>query len=462
MPNSDNYFANFRLLSHIFEGKGRVYMLGISGAGMAPLAAYLASRGVRVSGVDPLGASPILERYSIPVATHHSAYLPEGCDLIVRSLAVTDSALELTLARRCGIPVITRAELLGAVMADFPISVAVAGTHGKSTTTAMLDRILTDAGLSPTVFSGATLEDGSPLHIGQGSVAVCEACEYRAAFLSLRPTYALITNIDHDHTDFYPTIRSVTDAFTAFSGGAEYTVLCPDTDATRTVAEATGSRVITYGAEGSEYPILRHIPRLNSTDMTVSVDGEPCEFHLGVPGRGNMLDALGAIALSHAMGVPVSQIAASLSAFRGISRRLEPIGHLYGIPVLYDYAHHPTEIENTLSTLRLSYGRIGVIFKPHTFSRTISFMSDFARVLSSARPAVILDVYAAREPHIDGVSDTLADRIGRTALRSTDEDALSFVLDASPDAIVLMGAGNLDAPLAVLRAHPHFLPTATE
>ncbi len=456
MLSFDNYFANFRLLSHIFERKGRVYMLGISGAGMAPLAAYLASRGVSVSGVDPLGSCPILDRSAIPVATSHSAYIPTKCDLLVHSLAVADSAPELTEARRRGIPVLTRAELLGAIMAGFPTSVAVSGTHGKSTTTAMIDRILTDAGLSPTVFSGATLEDGSPLRIGQGSVAVCEACEYRAAFLALRPTYAIITNIEHDHTDFYPTLRSVTEAFTAFSRGAECTILNPDNDATRTVAAASG-RVITYGATGSEYPILRHVPRLNATDMTVLVDGEPYDFHLDTPGRGNMLDALAAIALTHTMGVPVSQIATSLAEFRGISRRLEPIGRLCGIPILYDYAHHPTEIENTLDTLRPLYGRICVIFKPHTFSRTLSFMSDFARVLSAASPAIILDVYAAREPHIDGVSDALADKIGESALRSTDEDAISLALDASPEVIVLMGAGNLDTALAALRANSDFL-----
>ena len=458
MPIFDSYTANLCLLSHIFDRRGSVYMLGISGTGMAPLAAYLAFRGVTVSGVDPLGSVALLDEYRIPVGRSHSAYIPNGCALVVRSLAVPDTSPELLTAARRGIPVITRAALLGAILAGFDTSVAVAGTHGKSTTTAMIDRILTDAGRSPTVFSGATLADGSPLRIGQGSLAVAEACEYRAAFLAIRPTHALVTNIEHDHADFYPTLDSVSDSFAAFLRGVGTAYINPDTHAARAVAAALSGRVITYGAAGSKYPLLRHLPRPRGTDMTVLIDGEPCEFHLGVTGRGNVLDALGAIAVCHSMGVPVSQIAATLSVFRGIPRRLEALGAIRGIPVIYDYAHHPTEIENTLRTLRPAYGRIAAIFKPHTFSRTLAFMTDFARVLSGFTPAVILDVYPAREPFVAGVADTLAGEIGPNALRASDTDALALALDGSPDALVLMGAGNLDPTLAALRDHPDFIP----
>lgn len=448
-PKADRSY----ILSVLSSPTAHVHMVGILGAGMMPLAILLKSRGITVSGTDIAGGerADALRCLGITVLSYHSARDVVGADLVVFSLAAPEKCAELTCAARLGIPTVTRAELLGAIMSLYPRSVTVSGTHGKSTTVGMLDMIFCDARLDHTAISGAELASGTALREGNGEIILAEACEYKRAFHHLNPTLALITNIELDHTDCYPTLEAVYDAYLTFARGAETVVLNTDCPLSRRLSGEGGINPVTYGTRDADVTLLYADGRADGTDFLVRFGGAVYDFHIPVIGRGNLYDALGAIAVSHALGLHVSNIKAALSVFSGICRRLEPIGILEGRAVYYDYAHHPTEIENTLAALFVRHPRISVIFRPHTYSRTAALMDDFATVLRAASDTVVLDIYPAREEPIEGVTAAaLAERIGESAVWLPDSLALEYILDRPSDAIVLMGAGDMSAVLGEL------------
>lgn len=426
----------------------RIHFVGIFGEGMAPLAELMHERGYAVSGSDirvPDEASALLS-LGIPIVYDHSTELAVAADLLVYTLAVRDDDPELMAAGEHGIPCVSRAELLGAVMLTYKNRIGVMGTHGKSTTVAMLHRIFSDAGYSPSTLSGAALECGRALSIGGSEWFIFEACEYRDSFLHFCPTHALVTNIELDHTDYFSDIDSLRASFASAVGRAgERVLLSMDDGNCREIGKDRGRvsffgtdprsdyrmRTLEFDAVGSRFLVEREGRRL-------------AEIELQVPGEANARDALAAFAMCHTVGLSPDVIADALRHFRGIGRRLEYLGSIGGRPVYYDYAHHPTEILNTASTLGRLYPKVCAIFRPHTYSRTEALYGDFCTALSCFDRTVILPVFAAREAKGDRRgSEELAQGIRGGVYVPTNE-AVRFAIAHTEGAIVLLGAGNVD------------------
>ncbi len=446
MEKFDTNSVTSCILSVISSKNSRVHFVGILGAGMLPLARLLARRGIRVSGTDRGNAEnpDLLSAEKIDFIPYHTARGLFDADLVVYSLAVPNDAPELVLARGKGIPTVTRAQLLGAVASQYKTSVAVAGTHGKSTTVAILSHLLIEAGLSPTVVSGAALTTGDSLFVGGDELFVAEACEYKNAFHSLKPTVALITNIDYDHVDCFSDIEEVYSSFRDFAIPARHRVLNMECKWSKRLAAELSSGVISYGTAESDFALIWYSLGACKTDFLLKINGAIYSFVLPVAGLGCLYDAVGAIAAAHLLGVPVSNIRDSIATFSGIERRTEHLGTISGRPVYYDYAHHPTEIENTVDVLTRRHGDVAVIFRPHTYSRTAALMDGFVRAFSGVECLALLDVYAARENPSDGAdSRTLKQAVGGRATLCNEWDALEYILSHSSGAIVLMGAGDV-------------------
>ena len=454
MENFDTKFVTTCILNVISKKGAHVHFVGVLGAGMLPLARLLVKRGTRVSGTDrkePCENHPI-RGSGILFTPRHTLDGLDAVDLVVYSLAVPSDNPELLYAKEHGIPLVTRAQLLGAIVSQYKISIAVAGTHGKSTTVAIISHILRGCGLSPTVISGASLSHGDSLLVGGDDIIVVEACEYKNAFHFIRPTIALVTNIDYDHVDCFDGISAVVDSFLTFVRGAEYTFLNLSCENSGSIAFREDINTITYGTVDAEYSLCDYTLVEYKTDFSMKIGGELYRFTIPVAGIGCLYDAVGAIAVSCRLGVPVSNICESISTFSGIERRIQLLGSIGGRPIYYDYAHHPREIENTIDVLRMRYGEVAVIFRPHTYSRTFAFMNDFVRVLSSASCVTLLDVYAARENPTDGsTSMELAEKL-KNATVSTFDAALDYTLSHSNGAIVLMGAGDVDIILSEIKS----------
>ncbi len=428
----------------------RVHFIGILGAGMMPLAHLLAERGYIVSGSDI--AEPRNLRSGIIFYKGHSAEGVLGCDLAVYSLAVSRDNPELLSAREAGIPTVSRPELLGALVFEHKISIGVAGTHGKSTVTAMLGAVLSE--LSPTVICGAELKTGSGCVLGDGGVAVYEACEYRDAFLFTRPTVALLLNLELDHTDYFKDIEALRSSFVRFAASAQLTVYNADDESLALIARKIEGRAVSFGASPSA-DYRYEIDGLGAaTRFTVYKQGARLGvFTLGVMGCFNVQNAVAAIAVASELGVGRDRIERGIASFRGLRRRLEKIGELSGAPVLYDYAHHPSEIFAGISAIRASGAeRVTVVFRPHTYSRTKSLWDGFVSALSSADRVILTDVFPAREEAIVGIdSRRLAEAIGeRAEYAETPERVRELLRSFAGDAVVLMGAGDLSDVIKLL------------
>jgi UDP-N-acetylmuramate--alanine ligase len=435
--------------------------VGIGGIGTSALARVLRAWGYRVSGSDAADSALLvaLRGEGIAAAVGHRAELAHGADLVVYSAAVREDNPELAAARAAGVPVVKRAELLG-LIANARVGLAVAGTHGKSTTSAMLAKICVDAGRDPTFLVGAIAQDfGTNARPGAGELVVVEADEYDRSFLQLRPRVAVVTNVEHDHPDTYPTFDAMREAFAAFvaqvrPGGAA--ILSADDAGCRAlaarVAPAARVAIIGYGrAAGAAWRIEPDV----GGGETVLRDGAPvAALALRVPGEHNRRNALAALAAAAQVGIEPAVAAASLATFSGIGRRFELKGEARGITVVDDYAHHPTEIAVNLRAARERYpGRpLWVVFQPHTYSRTRLLLREFAEALAGADRVVLLDVYAARERDTLGVSaDDIAALLPRAPLRAATPDAATAALldryhhgELAPGAVVLtLGAGDV-------------------
>ncbi|MDP9373079.1 MAG: UDP-N-acetylmuramate--L-alanine ligase [Chloroflexota bacterium] len=441
----------------------RVHIIGIGGIGTSALARVLKHWGYRVSGSDAAASeiTAALEREGIAVAIGHGVDAARGADLAIYSAAVRDDNPELAATRAAGIPTVKRAALLG-LIADAREGLAVAGTHGKSTTSAMLAKICVDAGRDPTFFVGAILQDfGTNARPGGGDLVVVEADEYDRSFLQLHPRVAIVTNVEPDHPDTYPTYEEMEAAYVEFlrqvrPGGA-ILLSADDPGCSRLqerVAPASGVTIIPYGrAPGATWRIEPD----GAGGETMLRDGEPvATLTLRVPGEHNRRNALAALATAAQVGIDPGVAAASLAEFRGIGRRFELKGEAAGITVVDDYAHHPTEIAVGVRAARERFpGRpLWVVFQPHTYSRTRLLLREFAEALAPADRVVLLDIYAARERDTLGVSaDDIAALLppGNPPLRAASPAAAVATLldryragDLSPGAVVLtMGAGDV-------------------
>lgn len=440
---------------------GRVHLVGIGGAGMSAIARVLRERGYEVTGSDQRESEALaaLRELGVTVSIGHQPDGVEGADLVVASAAVPPDNVELVSAREVGIPVIARSVAL-ARLVDGARTVAVAGTHGKTTTSGMVATITQSAGLDPTWLLGADLAGRGPGgRQGAGTLAVVEADEAYGSFLELEPSIALVTNIEEDHLDHYGTMEALIKAFERFVGSArEAVVLCADDPGTLALSRcARGGRVITYGLgdqEPAEVSATSVEPGAGGSSFCLTIGGRPATgVRLRISGRHNVQNALGAAGAALALGLEPAAIAEGLSAFAGAKRRFEYRGSIAGADLFDDYAHHPTEVAATLEAARSGpWRRVVAVFQPHLYSRTQAMWRAFGSALAQADVVVVTDVYGAREQPVAGVTgklivDAVCDaRPGRpVAYFARLDEAAGYVRDhlRQGDLVLSMGAGDI-------------------
>lgn len=440
-------------LGRILKRRGaKIYFIGIMGAGMLPLAKLMCSFGFYVSGSDILlKEEKILHGMQVGP---HNAINVDSADLIVTSFAIAEDNEELIRANELGIFITSRAALLGFIMLNYRTRIGVSGSHGKSTTTAIIDKILCDCGYTPTTISGATLYDGVDMRIGSENFFVYEACEYRDAFLNFHPSLQVITSIELDHTDYFDDIDAVRASFKKCADSAGYVVLNLDFDGAQKFKESLTADVITYGScvrADYRYEIVR-------TDAEVFVfdiyrrGKQYMRLSTHLIGKYNIANITAAVAIADYLGIDADVISRSVSSFCGIERRMSILTTYLSHDVFYDYAHHPTEISAAINAIKERYGTCTVVFCPHTYSRTKSLWGEFISALSKADFTILLDIYPAREKYIDGVtSQRLAKEIGDSCVYATPEEVLGLIETRGVGAVVLMGAGRLDDVIRLLK-----------
>lgn len=440
-----------------------VHFIGIGGSGMSAIAWVVLKRGYRVTGSD-LGSNNQTARLSeagAEVFRGHAAEHLGDPDLVVVSTAIPLSNPERMAAQQRGIPIWQRARMLAAIM-DVGKSTAIAGAHGKTTTTSMSGLLLKRAGLDPTVLVGGELNDfGGNAHVGDPGLVVAEADESDGSFLLFHPDIAVVTNVEADHLDHWKNLEALLEGYAQFlrqikPGGKA--IVCIDSPGAVEALKRSGRDAITYSIEGREAD-------WQARDICIESDATRFEcvrrgkslgvFELTVPGRHNVSNALAALAVADEHGIDAKVSMSILPLYRGAGRRWERIGAAWGVTVIDDYAHHPTEIAATLAAAKASRnshgGRIISIFQPHRFSRTHLLCDEFAAAFDSADLALILDVYSAGEAPIEGVSgDTICQRIQKHGSPEAHyfarkEEVIPYLLDQlQPEDLVLtMGAGDV-------------------
>lgn len=438
------------------QSLGRVHFIGIGGVGMSAVARIMVARGVPVSGSDAkdLPVMTELAAAGARIAVGYGAANIGDAQTVVAGSAIRSDNPELVAARAAGLPVLHRSEALTATMGE-DLVVAVAGTHGKSTTTSMITVLLQGAGMDPSFAIGANVPAlGVNAAHGTSGVFVAEADESDGSFLNYRPRIAVVTNVEPDHLDFYGTAEAVYESFDRFTTllpADGVLIACADDAGALALAERTAARgntrVVLYGTSERSDLVLH-----DGGPGAVSVASPAGRFalELQVPGRHNALNAAAAFAVALELGVEPSAAARALAHFSGASRRFELKGEARGVRVFDDYAHHPTEVTAALTAARSVAGghRVHVLFQPHLFSRTREFAKEFADALNLADTALVLDIYPAREDPIPGVSSQLiAEHLapgGRLVKPDTAVDALAAA--AGPgDIILTVGAGDVTA-----------------
>ena len=450
MPNKDRALNNW-------IGK-RLHFIGIGGAGMSGLARIALSHGITVTGSDAKDSTVLSALQALGAEVHaaHRGEQVDGADFVVFSTAISATNVELIRARELNLPILTRAQALATLMSDSR-SVAVAGTHGKTTTSSMLTVALQACGLDPSFAIGGTLtSSGSNAHRGTGDLFIAEADESDGSFIEYHPYAAIVTNVEHDHVDFFATAADVTKAFSEFADSISrngFLVYCADdAGSSRLATTVTEMKTISYGTtEGSDLFIdsVNLLP-MGSTSRVIWNGRTIGTMSLQVPGLHNVLNAGAALAMALALGAPAAEALNGLASFHGTGRRFELKATVHGIRVIDDYGHHPTEIDVTLTAAKryAGDGRVLVVFQPHRYSRTQAFMNEFARALSIADEVVLLEIYAASEAPITGVtSETIAVQMEHGRFIPNFLEASDWVIDnAKPgDVIITLGAGDVNS-----------------
>ena len=432
-----------------------VHFMGIGGAGMSALALLARRRGVSVTGCDTdLSGAADLIAYGIPVAASHDpAHVAQARAVVVTAAVPTDHP-ELAAARANRIPVIPRKEALGALCAGRE-TVALSGTHGKTTTTVMTTEALAAAGLEPTGLAGGRVGTwGGNARVGADRVFVVEADEYDQAFLALQPSVAVVNNVEADHLECYGSVAALEDAFVEFASRAEVAIIgADDPGARRIAARLAGMRVVTFGVAEDATARLTQIEQLpGRTSARVRVGHREHTIVLQVPGLHNLRNATAALLVAHELGADLGAALDALARFTGVGRRFERVGAARGIEIVDDYAHHPTEVAATLEAARQAFPgrRLVAVFQPHLYSRTQQHGDALGAALGAADIAVVTEIYAAREQPVEGVSGRLvadgAERAGTRTLFVADKAALpetlaGLVVDG--DVVFTLGAGDI-------------------
>jgi UDP-N-acetylmuramate--alanine ligase len=443
----------------------RVHFVGIGGIGMSGIAEVLLNLGFKISGSD-LKSSSVTQRLAglgAVIFEGHRAENVAGAEVVVTSSAIAAENPEVSEAHKHHIPVIQRAEMLAELM-RLKYGIAIAGMHGKTTTTSMVAAVLAAGGLDPTVVVGGRVDAmGSNARLGKSQYLVAEADESDRSFLKLSPILSVVTNIDREHMDCYRNMGDVKRAFLEFMGRVPFygmVVACHDDPILRRLLPNIRRRVLTYGTRrGSDFLIkpgaLTHDPVEDrpTSNFCVTYRGESLgEFQLHVPGAHNVLNATAAIAVGIGLDVPADQVRAALKSFRGVDRRFQLRGKTGGVSVIDDYGHHPTEIRATLAAARqCGFRKVHVIFQPHRYTRTRDLMDDFTTAFKDADSLFVLDIYAASEAPIEGVTgEALARKIAESgnpaaSYAGSTSDAVAAAIAAAQegDMILTLGAGSV-------------------
>ena len=443
---------SFDLLCRIAESStSTVHFVGVGGVSMYALARLTMLLGAKITGSDRESNERTKELVLLGarVSIGHFPENVNGANLVVYTHAIQEDNQELSAALKLGIPIVSRAEYMGALMTKYQARIGVSGSHGKSSTVAMLEAIFSYAQCSPTVLSGADLPVGEPVKIGSRSLMIYEACEYRDSFLKFSPTISVGLNLELDHTDYFESLDDIKSSFAKALGKAtRFSVISGDDQNLKRIVKNLKTRVVSFGSgENNDYRYSITSFKERGFEFTISRFGNVIgSFEINIPGVFNVHNATAAIVTSLEYGLDVNSIAEAIRLYRGIPRRLENIGRRYGREVYYDYAHHPTEIAASINALKeLTHEPVTVVFKPHTFSRTKSLWKEFRDSLSIADYVILTDIYPAREECIEGItSERLAEEIGHTAIYCGDSDAVKNVDNYTRGTIVLMGAGDLE------------------
>ena len=389
-----------------------IHMVGIGGSGMSGIAEVLLNLGYAVHGSDIAESAPVvrLRKLGAKIGIGHAAENVQEAHVLVKSTAVREDNPELMAAREKGIPIIPRAEMLAELM-RLRTGIAIAGTHGKTTTTSFAAAIFEEAGVDPTVIIGGRLNAyGTNAHLGAGKYLIAEADESDGSFLCLFPIMNVVTNVDMDHLDFYPDQQSIDEAFVQFMNKVPFygsNIVCGDDPGVRRLLPRLNRPVITYGFNASNDLTAEVLSCKATSEFVVRLKGIRLgEVSLAQPGRHNILNALGAIGAALQAEIPVSACIEALRKFRGVGRRFERKGEKNGVLVVDDYGHHPAEIAATLATARQCFPerRLVVAFQPHRFSRTKALFGDFCTVFAQTDKLFLTEIYAASESPIPGVS----------------------------------------------------------
>lgn len=444
-----------------FSDPIHIHFIGIGGISMSGLAEILLEEGFTVSGSDlrHSALTDMLESRGVFISyTQTAANLTGDIDLVVYTAAIRKDNPEFAAISQKGLPSLTRAQLLGQIMRNYKMSVAVSGTHGKTTTTSMISEILLKAEVDPTLSIGGVLRSiGGNIRVGKSDYFVTEACEYTNSFLSFYPRIGIILNVEEDHLDFFKDIHEIRESFHKFAALIPQDgvlIVNGEIPALDVITKDLKCRIITYGKNPSNhyyYSDLTFDKAAHPSFTLHSGSGDTAAVCLNVPGEHNALNAIAAIALSDVLNIPRQTALTALADYHGTDRRFEYKGEIGGVTIIDDYAHHPTEITATLSAAaNYPHRTLWCVFQPHTYTRTKAFLPEFARALSLADKIVLADIYAAREKDTLGISSrTLQEEIRKSGKECfyfpSFDEIENFLLEncINGDLLITMGAGDV-------------------
>lgn len=439
-----------------------VHFIGIGGISMSGIAALLLNKGYNVSGSDRSMSDIVknLENHGAKIYIGQSKNNINNPDLVIYTDAILDDNEELIAARNLDVPVVSRGIFLGALMRNYENSIAISGSHGKSTTTSMISKILLNSKENPTVLLGGELEDlEGNVHVGDEKFLVTEACEYKGNIRYYYPQTLIVLNIDQDHLDYYKNLDHIVDTFKEYLRNQDensITISNLNEANNRLIFDSVQGRLITYAQENDEADYVAKNIKFNEIgrpnfDLKMK-DGSIEHFELGVIGRHNINNAMASIIATYENGIDIETIRKNIKAYKGLNRRMQILGHVNDATIMTDYGHHPSEIDVTLKALREhTDGKLVCIWQPHTYSRTKTLFNDFLKCFDGADEVVVTDIYAAREKfdptiHSKDVVDALVKKGVNAKYLGTFEEARDYVYQiAKPsDLIITTGCGNPD------------------
>lgn len=439
---------------NLLDSVKRLHFVGIGGSGMCPMAEILLHHGYSITGSDR-NESDTLDRvkgWGIPVFTDHAAENIGDAQCVVYTAACKADNPELVAARERGVPTLERSVMLGMLTEKFACPVAVSGTHGKTTTTAMLTQIMIEAGKDPSALIGGKLPlIGSNSRVGKSDYLICEACEYVDSFLQMYPAVSVILNIDADHLDYFKTVDNIVKSFHQFATQTSRTLVINGDDprVRKCVEGVTGREIVTFGRADTNdfYPAQLNEEDTACEDFTLMHKGTALgRINMSVPGEHNMMNAVAAAAAAASLGVEAAQICAALGHFSGVHRRFEVLGKFRGVTVADDFAHHPTELKASLtSAMHMGYNAVWAVFQPHTYSRTYTLLDEFAEVLQIPDHLILTEILAVREVNTYKIhTSDLAAKVPGSRWFGSFEKIADYVIGQARDGDLILTLGGGD------------------